>query len=431
MTVKKVLAACVLLCCVAFGAMAAGSGLTGSFEVQLFIGGYGDTWWKEMVAGFQKENPNLKMTVNMGPNVNNQMQSRWLSDDPPDFAFADGAGFAAGQFMEDGKLLDLTDYFNTAKTQDGKSLIKDNLAGGMLVKWKDGKLYTAPFVFGSLGMFYDAKLLRDLKLKVPTSFTEFLKLAPALKAKGIALMDYPGIYPVYLYLGLIQPLYAIEGSQQFFDDIEAMKPGTFTSPLFVKGFKKLEALAKTDNGVMQGTVALNHTQSQMEFLNHKAAFIPNGLWIENEMKKDVPDGFEMTFIPSLIQEPGQKYGICPYSAGNVIAANAKNPGAAKAFLSFIYRPANMARFTETTGTPTAYKVDLGKSTASPFAKSAVKWLSDKNVVAVTGKSPGAATGQVMNDCINSIVMGKMSAEEACAQIEAAAQKEAAELAAKK
>ncbi|MDG0814521.1 hypothetical protein [Cohnella rhizosphaerae] len=30
------------------------SGLKGDFEIQYFVGGYGDAWWKEVIEGFQK-----------------------------------------------------------------------------------------------------------------------------------------------------------------------------------------------------------------------------------------------------------------------------------------------------------------------------------------------------------------------------------------
>ena len=48
-----------------------------------------------------------------------------------------------------------------------------------------------------------------------------------------------------------------------------------------------------DGYLMEGTVALNHTQSQTDMMMNKALFIPNGNWMEGEMK-DAPraDGFE-------------------------------------------------------------------------------------------------------------------------------------------
>jgi len=49
--------------------------------------------------------------------------------------------------------------------------------------------------------------------------------------------------------------------------------------------------------LLEGTEALNHTESQAEWLKGNAAFIPCGTWLENEMKEVTPDGFDMVLAP--------------------------------------------------------------------------------------------------------------------------------------
>ena len=50
--------------------------------------------------------------------------------------------------------------------------------------------------------------------------------------------------------------------------------------------------------LLEGTVGMNHTESQTEMMLGKAAFITNGTWMENEMQ-DAPreDGFEFAMAP--------------------------------------------------------------------------------------------------------------------------------------
>ena len=56
-----------------------------------------------------------------------------------------------------------------------------------------------------------------------------------------------------------------------------------------------------DNGyIMEGTPGLTHTESQAEWLQKKAAFIPCGTWLENEMRSITPGGFDMVIKLSLI-----------------------------------------------------------------------------------------------------------------------------------
>jgi N-acetylglucosamine transport system substrate-binding protein len=55
------------------------AGLTGDFEIQYFVGGYGDKWWKKVIADFQALNPGLKIKEDAGPEINKQTKPLWIS----------------------------------------------------------------------------------------------------------------------------------------------------------------------------------------------------------------------------------------------------------------------------------------------------------------------------------------------------------------
>ena len=101
---------------------------------------------------------------------------------------------------------------------------------------------------------------------------------------------------------------------------------------------------------MEGSVALNHTQSQTEMMMNKAVFIPNGNWMEGEMK-DAPraEGFEF----GLTTAPSMKAGDAQYVMTSVeqfsIPAAAKNPELAKEFLRFLYTEDSVKLFAEKAG----------------------------------------------------------------------------------
>jgi N-acetylglucosamine transport system substrate-binding protein len=88
---------------------------------------------------------------------------------------------------------------------------------------------------------------------------------------------------------------------------------------------------------MDGTIALNHTQAQMEFINGRAAMIPCGTYLENEMKGNWPDNFELKymFTPVGHENGGKKYtwATCDFIS---IPAKAQNPEMAKEFLKILY-----------------------------------------------------------------------------------------------
>lgn len=43
--------------------------LTGDFEIQYFVGGYGDKWWKKVIADFKAANPDLNVKESGGPKI--------------------------------------------------------------------------------------------------------------------------------------------------------------------------------------------------------------------------------------------------------------------------------------------------------------------------------------------------------------------------
>ncbi len=404
----------------------ASKGLKGDFEVQIFVGGYGDAWWNEMLNGFQKENPDLNIIKNMGPKVNEQMKTRWLSDSPPDFVYVDGAEGLTTAHATDGKLMDLKNFFDNTKAADGKS-IREHMIPGMISQINGGE-YFAPYIFNAMALFYDDKVLKDNGIANPQNFEEFLAAGEVLKGKNIALLNYPGIYPTYLHQAFIQPALVAEGGKQLLEDVMTGKTGVYTSQPYKNVINKLVTLAQKGY-IQKGITALNHTQSQMEWLNRKAAFIGNGLWVENEMKKDIPADFVMQYNEAALRSAGQKVSLVGSGVNNAIAANSKNPEAALAFMAYIYRDESVKKFIEICGAPTCYKVDTsGITIESDMVKSCLAVLADPEVQIVSTQAVYVPELQkMMEDQITSIVLGKMTLDEFCNNLE----KESARVAASK
>ncbi len=67
-------------------------GISGDLEIQYFVGGYGDAWWKAVIADFKTAYPDVNVIEHAGPNINTEMNTRWISNDPPDVVYIDGAG---------------------------------------------------------------------------------------------------------------------------------------------------------------------------------------------------------------------------------------------------------------------------------------------------------------------------------------------------
>jgi N-acetylglucosamine transport system substrate-binding protein len=396
----------------------AGAELEGSLELQIFVGGYGDVWWKEAIEGFKAENPNLNVIVNMGSRINDQMKTRWVSDDPPDFVYCDGASLPLEQFIKDGRFMDLKNWFDTTKAADGK-LIREHIFKGF-IKDIGGKEYLAPYILSYMGLFYDTKLLKDNSIELPTDFDSFVKAGESLKSKGVALMCFPEKYPIYLWEGFVQPALVDEGGEELLNDVLNHKKGVFTSQPFKNVILKIETM-RNKGLILKNKAPLDHTQSQMLWLQRKAAFIPNGLWLESEMKGHIPSDFNMQFSVAPIRSNGQQTGLVGYGIPFAISAEAKNPKAAEEFLAYLYREDVVKRFIEICGTPTCYSVDVSSIRASDAVKKTMIDISNSKIPLIPTKSMMEPTiSAVAYNSLADLAAGTIDTEEYCQRVEEAA-----------
>lgn len=393
-------------------------GLSGEFEIQYFVGGYGDKWWKHVIGEFQKVHPNLKIKQSAGSQINEQMRPRWIQGDPPDFVYIDGAGANEAQMITDGQLMDLTDYLKDVKNKDGKRIL--DLVIGQPTAY-DGKNYTLPLVFGAWGTFYDSAWFKENGWEKPTDFESFMAVSQKIKDAGVSPYIHTGVYPYYINGGLLNSAIVAEngGDPSIITRIANLEEGVFKSEPVMKALDKIVQMR--DKGFIDpGAIALNHTDSQMAFLQHKAAFIPNGLWLENEMSNDIPEGFAFDYIPSIMQNKGEKYIAIPYTNTVAIAKKAKNPEAAKAFLEFIFTEQFAVDWAEMTGAIMNVKADLESSSASQIVKNAMGYFNSEDIVVAPVLVVNADVEKALQDGIVALLDKRITPEEWADRLEKAA-----------
>ncbi|OZU88840.1 sugar ABC transporter substrate-binding protein [Virgibacillus indicus] len=403
---------------------AEGSGdgeISGELEIQYFVGGYGDSWWKEVIADFQEEYPDVTITEHAGPNINEEMRSRWVSNDPPDVVYIDGAGSSETQMVEDGQLMNLTEWLQDIELESG-----DKLADSFIVEpaTYDGEIYSLPLVFDTWGTWYDKALFEEKGYEVPTDFDSFMSSMEEIKdGEGIEPLVTSGQHPYYFLRGMLYPAFGAAGGDELLADVIQGKEGAWTSDVVLETMKKVETLA-AEGMFDSGLGALNHTQSQMNFLLHDNAFIPVGFWLPNEMANDIPEGFEFGFIPSPMQDAGEPYAIVPDLRPLAIAENAENPEAAKAFVEFAFTRDYAMSFSEHTGAiMNLTGVDLSQSDEVPaYLTEANAMINDPEQVQIYHKPhPMSADLETpIGNALMSLMLGNMTAEEFVEEAEKAA-----------
>ncbi|BBI35988.1 ABC transporter substrate-binding protein [Cohnella abietis] len=395
--------------------------IAGDFEVQYCVGGYGDAWQKSMLAQFKAKYPDVNIKESAGPKINDQMKPRWIQGDPPDLIFIDCAGgLDVLQAIKDNQLMDLTEWFKTAQNTDGE-LISDSLIAPP--QSYDGKTYAIPYVFGSWGTFYDQALFKKNSWEVPTDFDSFLAVSDKIKASGMTPYIHTGVHMGYFLGGFLFPgIVSANGDDpSIMQDMAAMKPGIFKSEPVMKALQQVVTMR--DKGFIdKAAVALNHTDSQIQFVQHKDAFIPNGLWVENEMNKDTPAGFEFGVIPSITQASGGKYIANPYTTPVAVAQKAKNPEAAKAFIQFMFTKKSAIEWAELTGALLNVKVDLNGTKASGLSMSASKYYSSPDLVVLPAVTFNADLQKEMENATLALSDGKITPEQWVERVDKASEK---------
>jgi N-acetylglucosamine transport system substrate-binding protein len=391
------------------GAAGTGKKLTGDFEIQYFVGGYGDKWWKKVIADFQTANPDLKIKQDAGPQVNDQNKPRWIGGNPPDFVYIDGPTINERQMVTDGQLEDITDWLKDAKNVDGDK-ITDLLA--QQPTQYGGKAFSIPLVMNSWGVFWDKALFKEKGWAEPKDFPSFLSVSDKIKAAGVTPFIHTGKYPYYINGAILYPAIVSANNNDFklLQDMGESKVEAFQNPAVLKGLNKIVELR--DKGLIdKASIQINHTDSQMLFLQHKDAFIPNGLWLPNEMAKDVPASFQFGFIPSVTQDNGGKVVANTFTFSVAIAKNAKNKEAAKAFAQFIFSKAQASQWAELSGAPSNIKGDISSSKAPDFVKQAAAYLTAPETVVIPNISFNADVDKAMQDATDALTIKTITPEE--------------------
>ena len=394
------------------------SAVSGTLEIQYFVGGYGSAWWEWLVEAFKNEYPDVDVVVNAGSDINETMTTRWISENPPDLIYLDGPSVSETTFVEDDQLMDLTDWYQELTMKDG-SLLKDNF----LVDPSnyDGKVYALPIIYDNRCVWYDIAEFEKNGWEVPHDYDAWINVMQQIKDEtGVAPLGSTGVYPSVFMKGVMYPAFADEGGKDFLMSIIDGEEGAWSSDKCLAVMQKLQAIV--DAGLVDPNFAgETHTESQMSFLNHKNYFVATGFWLPNEMKGSIPDTFEFGMVPTPMNDAGKPACTIPDIKSVGIARAAKNPTAAKAFLAFMYSPESAIKMAELAGTSLNLKnIDYSSSDSVPaYLLAATEMLSDSERCEIISIDHAMSTDlqNPIGDIINLLLMGEINAEEFCQQAE--------------
>ena len=298
---------------------------------------------QKLVDKYNESHDDVTVKVTAPPDAGTVLKTRMAKNDMPDIV-AMGGDNNYTEIEGAGMLLDLGDQDYIKDVQEAYiDMVYD------VNKDKEETIYGVPFATNASGVIYNTEKFEELGLEVPKTWDEFFALGDTVKdIDGRSLFTYQGIYPGYME-EMLWPAIANECGEEALTKIANYEEGSFNNEGVLKALTHIKEIA--DKGyLLEGTVGMNHTESQTEMMLGKAAFITNGTWMENEMQ-DAPreDRFEFAMAPIPTENADDVHYVFDSCEQFSIPAAAKNQELAKEFLRFLYSDESVSAFAEASG----------------------------------------------------------------------------------
>lgn len=331
-------------------------------DVVIFKGGYGDEYAKSFEDMYKKTYTGATISHLGTQDISPKLQPRFNAGNPPDVIDDSGAQQMKIDVLQGaGQLTDLTQLLDAPYLDDPTKKIRDVLLPGTIEQGSiGGKMYSLNYVYTVFGLWYSNKLFKDKGWTVPKTWDDFITLCGTIKAAGIAPFAHQGKYPYYANY-VILDLIAKQGGADLIKKIDACDPTAWDDPAALAGVTAFYKIMDGDF-LLPGTNGMTHTESQTAWCQGKAAFIPSGSWLENEMIKVTPADFDMAFLP-IPSLSGDKLPATAVRAGAgepfIVPAKAKNQAGGLEFLRMMLTKEGSGKFAAAANSLSVLKDGIG------------------------------------------------------------------------
>ena len=378
-----------------------------------------------------------KVTVNLTntQKIKTEEQPKF-STTPPDLINNSGAdNMANDALIADNALMDLTPLLDAASWDDPNVKVRDTLLPGTIDDGTfNGKFYLMNYAYTVFGIWYNQALFDKNGWTPPKSFDDFFALAPKIKAAGVAPFAFAGKYPYYMRWALISWIWH-SGGKQAVVDIDNLKAGAWKSDAVMTALNAIEKLVK-DKDTLTGSDTLSHTESQQAWLDGKAALLPVGTWLENEMRKTIPSGFQMKISNFWSVSSADKAPDAVYAGSGenwVVPTKAANPAGGMEFLRAMLSKQGAGKFAELTSSLASVK-DSGDNVTNSTALASANQLmktATGDLISFKFADWYADLDKANQNAIGELMAGRMTAAKFADTMEAAFAKVAADSTVKK
>jgi raffinose/stachyose/melibiose transport system substrate-binding protein len=332
-----------------------------------------NTYFKELVAEFEKENPDIKVKTESVLNdaYKDKVKVVAGSSDAPDVLFSWSGSFLE-ELVQGGNVMDLSSWL-----KDNPE-IEDRFYPSQLTPFEiGGKQYALPVDMQAKLFFYNKDAFAELGLEVPTTWDEFLDALETIKKSGVTPIEFGAKeqWTIAHYVGTLNQRVL---PQKVFDADQDPAKGTFENAGYTTALERFKQLTKYMNSDM---TAIGHEAARNAWMAGDAPIMYLQGSEVNYMK-DVAFDYGTFNFPSVEGGKGDPQQLTGAPEGFAVSAKTKHPKEALRFLDFMLNKANGQAFTEKTGELSAVKDAVADSDAPEILKSIAK-----DIVAASAMTP--------------------------------------------
>lgn len=353
----------------------------GEFSAFVFDGGDGVKHLDFTQELFEEKRPEVTTKIVRAEDLST-LQPQFVNQTPPDLFQNSGAGsLDVNSLATNQQLASLDDLMAAPSWDDPSITVEESLNPGVREAGTVGDqlvgLNTTQYAWA---IWHDAALFADKGWEMPRTWDELMALSATIKADGIYPWAFTGMHANYFEQGVFQPLVAKIGGQEVWRNVDNLEDGAWQQDAIREAAEAVLQL-RTDELILPGVAQMTHIQSQTSWLNHEAAFIPVGAWLENEMKSAIPEGFELT--ATALPAPEESLAdLTPNNPGGgwYVPADASNRPAAFEFLRALLSRESAQNSAELTNAVTMVKDAHDDQELSPAFSTITTMIEKSNAV---------------------------------------------------
>lgn len=379
-----------------------------------------ETFMNYPIEELKKKYPDVTVNLVISPQAFSEINNLLAAQNAPDVFFTWVSEVDYYGMAKEGLLYPVDDLLAMDSADGGETLAQRISKLGVQQGEYDGKHYLLPVTQYKAANFYNAAYFEKAGItpKLDT-LEEFEETCKAIAAKGEAVpLIYAGVYPFMVMDAFIFPmLYNTDPAAV--EAINNNEKGAWVKPSVVECVKKWEALVKAGY-VSQNSLAMDHIQSQIEFINNRAAFVPVGTWLEGEMGDQWPEDFKLTpFFAPATGASGQsavsvmEYMILPKQKDDV------NLPYVQELVKLFYSKENAERCLKETGALMAVETvdETLAALLPPSAQAAQKLGETVTAIFPAYKLNNKTLFTESCNAINALTSGEMTAEQFCEKMD--------------